>query len=148
MTNEVKIVPEEIHLFHIDILESVIKETTNKKVRDFELGLAHSIMHNLKDQRIKIGLNIKIKEKTTQGEEANAHFSIDFHYQIEQLENFYKLNDTQHPIFSGLLIRTVLGLSISTARGIIYERLSNSNLRGIILPVLDPKKVLLEINKN
>ncbi|MEG0851794.1 MAG: hypothetical protein RSF34_12610 [Flavobacterium sp.] len=145
MTKDIKIVPEEIHLFHIDVVESVIKEGSERKKGEFELGLAHTMMHNLKDNRVKIGLFIDLSSKyTTEDESTNAHFSIDFHYQVENLGNFYKLKDDGQPIFSALLITTLLGLSLSTGRGIIYEKLSNSNFRGIIIPVLDARKILTE----
>jgi len=148
MNQDIKIVPEEIHLFHIDVIESSIKETGNKKEEEFELGIAHTIMHNLKDQRVKISLYIDLNtDESNDVDITHAHFRIDFHYQIENLSNFYKFNEKNQPIFSSLLITTVLGLSLSTARGIIYERLSNSNFRGIILPVLDAKKILSEKRK-
>ena len=148
MNQDIKIVPEEIHLFHIDVIESSIKETGNKKEEEFELRIAHTIMHNLKDERVKIGLYIDLNKDDSNDSDSNqAHFTIDFHYHIENLSNFYKFNDKNQPIFSSLLITTVLGLSFSTARGIIYERLSNSNFRGVILPVLDAKKILSEKRK-
>lgn len=141
MVNEVKIIPEELHLFHVDIIESEIIDSGEQKTGEFNLGLAHTIMHNLKDQRIKIGLHIKLNPKNV-GAKEKAHFIIDFHFQIMNLTNFYKLNEENRPVFSGLLIASLLGLSFSTARGIIFERLSNTSLQGIILPVIDPKSML------
>lgn len=39
---------------------------------------------------------------------------------------------------------TLLGTAYSTARGIIFERTRGTYFDGVILPVIDPFKVLLE----
>lgn len=53
--SEVKINPEKLHLFHINIIESSIKDLPNKGKVPFSINVAHKTMHNLKDERIKIG---------------------------------------------------------------------------------------------
>lgn len=141
MTNSVKIIPEEITLFHIDILESSIKDVSDKKQGEFNINVAHSTMHNLNDQRVKIGLFIDLSTKNNPNG-GKANFRIDFHFHINNLNNFYELKQDKQPVFSWLLIATLLGLSFSTARGIIFERLSNTNLKHIILPVVDPKNMM------
>ena len=107
MSNEVKIDPEKIHLFHINIVESSIKDVSHKGENNFKINIAQTTMHNLKDERVKIGLFMD-----------------------------------NSPIFTGVLIATLLGVSFSTARGIIFERLSNTNMQGMILPVVAPQKML------
>jgi hypothetical protein len=141
MTNSVKIIPEEITLFHIDILESSIKDVSDKKQGEFNINVAHSTMHNLNDQRVKIGLFIDLSTKNNPNS-GKANFRIDFHFHINNLNNFYEVKQDKQPVFSWLLIATLLGLSFSTARGIIFERLSNTNLKHIILPVVDPKNMM------
>lgn len=140
MTASVTIKPEEIHLFHIDIIESSITELPFDTSGDFDLGVVQSVMHNLKGQRVKIGLEIELK-KSASPHDILAEFVIDFHFQVKNLENFYELKEDK-PIFSGLLISTLMGLSFSTARGIIFERLSNANIHGVILPVINPRDLL------
>lgn len=142
MVKEVKIIPEEINLFHIDILESSVKDLSKKEALGFNLHVAHTTMHNLNEQRVKIGLLIDLDTENNIME-GKAHFVIDFHYHIQNLNNFYEVKETGELLFSGLLISTLIGLSFSTARGIIFERLSNTNLQGVILPVVDPKKILI-----
>lgn len=142
MAKETKIIPEEIHLFHLDVLESSIKDLAQAGGFEFNLKVAHTIMHNLKEQRVKIGLLIDLNAKDNT-QKANAHFSMDFHFQIEHLGNFYEIQNDGSPLFSGLLISTLFSISFSTARGVIYERLSNTNLQGILLPVINPKRLLV-----
>jgi len=141
MTKEVKIIPREIHLFHIDVVEISIKELSTDKSGEFKVNVAHTIMHNLKEQRLKIGLNIELNGEN-HSEEGKANFVIDFHFHIDNLKNFYSINEQNKPVFSGLLVATLLGLSFSTARGIIFERLAGTSLKGMILPVVDPKMIL------
>lgn len=141
--DEIKIIPENINLFHLNIVESRIIDAIQKKESVYQVNVAHTTMHNLEDERLKIGLLIDIINDITDNKGiTNAHFNIDFHYKIKDLKTFYTLDENSTPIFSGLLIATLLGISFSTARGLIYERLSATNLSGIILPVVSPSKIL------
>ncbi|UNY99866.1 hypothetical protein MQE36_05835 [Zhouia spongiae] len=141
MSKEVKIDPEKIHLFHINIVESSIKDVAQKGANNFNINIAQTTMHNLKDERVKIGMFIDlIHDEVSSG--AKARFVFDFHFRVEELNNYYKLNEDGSPIFTGVLIATLLGISFSTARGIIFERLSNTNMQGIILPIVSPQKML------
>jgi len=141
MSKEVKINPENIHLFHINIVESSIKDVSQKGDNNFNINVAQTTMHNLKGERVKIGLFIDLIHDDVSSD-AKAHFVFDFHFKIDELSNYYELNEDESPIFTGLLIATLLGVSFSTARGIIFERLSNTNMQGIILPVVSPQKML------
>lgn len=143
MSNTPKIIPEEINLFHIDILEHQIGQPKVKLYID----VAHTVMHNLKEEKVK--LNLKINLETCKGDNKKcpfAHFDIDFHYHIKNLENFYTLNNNQQPTFNALLIVTLLGISFSTARGIIYEKLTANSIKNIILPIVSPQKMLIKTN--
>jgi hypothetical protein len=136
-----KIIPENINLFHINILESEITDSLKHEKLIFDLNVAHSILHNLKDERVKIGLVLNIKNKNSDVE-FKALFNIDFHYKIKDLNHFYELEKDDNLVFSGTLISTLIGISFSTARGIIYQRLAATNMKDIILPVVSPSKIL------
>lgn len=138
---EVKINPEKIHLFHINIVESSIKDLPKKGDNNFKINIAQTTMHNLKDERVKIGLHIDLIHDAVSSD-AKAHFVFDFHFRIEELSNYYELKADNSPFFKGVLIATLLGISFSTSRGIIYERLSNTNMQGMILPIVSPQKML------
>jgi len=141
MNKDVKINPEKIHLFHINIVESAIKDVSQKGNNNFKINVAQTTMHNLKDERVKIGLFIDlIHDEVTS--DAKAHFVFDFHFKIEELNKYFELKEDNSPIFKGVFIASLLGISFSTARGVIYERLSNTNMQGIILPIISPQKML------
>ncbi|KAB1068270.1 hypothetical protein F6U93_07200 [Tamlana haliotis] len=141
MNKEVKIEPEKIHLFHVNIVESAIKDVTQKEDNNFTINIAQTTMHNLKDERVKIGLFVDLIDDNVSSD-AKAHFVFDFHFKIDELSSYYELKEDNSPIFAGTLIATLLGISFSTARGIIFERLSNTNMQGMILPVVSPQKML------
>lgn len=146
MSEQSKINPEKIHLFHINVVESAIKDLAQKTESQFKINIAQTTMHNLKEERFKIGLFIDLIPDVI-STDAKAQFVFDFHYKIEELNKYYTLNNTNTPVFQGVLIATLLGISFSTARGIIFERLSNTNMKGMILPVVAPQK-LLSLQRN
>jgi len=148
---KVIIKPEEINLFHIQVNESVINAVSEKKKQNYAINVGHVLMHNLELERLKINMVIELKSETsvehTDAEISNAHFNIEFHFQIKNLKNFYTLNEKGSPVFHGLLIATLLGLSFSTARGIVYERLRKTTMEGIILPIVSPQKMMSPTRK-
>lgn len=138
---ESKIIPEDITLFHIKTLEQHIEQLKE----NLFLNVAQSVMHNLQEEKIK--LNLKINLDTCEEDDGKcpfAHFDIDFQFHIKNLGNFYTLNEKKRPIFDATLIMTLLGISFSTARGIIHEKLAAKNFHNIILPVISPQRILTD----
>jgi len=137
------IVPEKIRMFHVDIVEKNINEIGVVDELDIEFSVMHNTMHNLDDERVKIELYIEIISK----KEAGIKFHIDFHYQIQDLKDHYEINDLNKVIFSGQFIGTLIGISFSTARGIILQELQETKFKGLILPIVSPMKILEANNK-
>lgn len=133
------IIPEHIHLLAIEVAQQKIDAQAFKKHKEHRLNVGHKVLHNLKDQRIKLELVFSF-------EDANKtqllFFQIDFHFNVEQLSDFYQLKEENHPVFQAPLIATLLGISLSTARGIIFEKLQNAGLKNVILPVVSPQKMM------
>ncbi len=46
------------------------------------------------------------------------------------------------PIFNGLFISTLLGISLSISRGIIFEQFGRKGISNVLLPVVSPQKIL------
>lgn len=133
------IIPEKIKLNHIEVVSTYINDDTINKNINFEFNVAHNTKHNLGDERIKIELFINLLSS----KEIGVKFHIDFFFQIEDLKSHYKLDkDSNKPTFSGQFIATLLGISFSTARGIIYQQLQETNFNKLILPVVSPSKIL------
>lgn len=143
MEKDPKIVPENFHLFHLKIIESNIASTSNIKDLNFKIDVAHTTMHNIDQKRIKIGLMVSILGvKDDKESDVKAFFNIDFHYSIDDFERFYTINKKEQLTFNSTFIAVLLGISYSTARGIIYERLNDTSLEGVILPIVSPGKML------
>lgn len=133
------IIPEHIHLLAIEVAEQKIDAQAFKKHKEHRLNVGHKVLHNLKDERIKLELVFSFEDAA---KTQLLFFQIDFHFNVEQLSDFYQLKEENHPVFYAPLIATLLGISLSTARGIIFEKLQNAGLKNVILPVVSPQKML------
>lgn len=132
------IIPDKIKLFHIDVVSTYINDKTIDENLNLEFNVAHNSRHNLKDERVKIELFINLLSH----QELGVKFHIDFHYNITDLKSHYELDENKMPLFSGQFIATLLGISFSTARGLIFQQLQETNFKGMILPVISPLKML------
>ncbi|WP_299664621.1 hypothetical protein [uncultured Polaribacter sp.] len=137
------IIPDKIKLFHIDVVSAYINDNTIDGNLNLEFSVAHNTRHNLKDERVKIELFINLLSH----QEIGVKFHIDFHYNITDLKNHYELNENEIPLFSGQFIATLIGISFSTARGIIFQQLQETNFKGMTLPVVSPLKMLASQKK-
>lgn len=135
-----KIIPEKIHPFKIEIIDSYINDKLAENDANFEFSVAHTIQHNLKDERIKIKLLINLLLETDKN--IGTKFNIDFHYNVSDLKDHYQIDENNKPIFTGIFVATMLGISFSTARGIMFSKLSETKLSNLILPVIDPVKMI------
>ncbi len=95
-------------------------------------------MHNLQDERLKLELEFSFKDNKNQ---EILLIQIDFHFYIEKMANFYKLIEDK-PLFFPPMTATLLGVSFSTARGIIFEKLESNGIANIIIPVISPQQLL------
>lgn len=75
MKEKNKIIPENITLFHLETIRYEIKEVATPNTNDFKLSVSHKIMHNLKDERVKVSLSILLTEES----EYEALSDFDFH---------------------------------------------------------------------
>ncbi len=132
------IIPEKIKLFNIEVVDTYICDDIINDNLNLEFSVAQNTKHNLKDERIKIELFINLLSQ----EEIGVKFNIDFYFVIKDLSEQYKLNESNVPVFSHQFIATLLGISFSTARGLIFQQLQNTNFKEMILPVVSPYKML------
>ena len=145
MRTESKIVAEEIHLLKIDIVHNKMDVTAFKKANKPNIGIGHKVMHNLKDERIKIELAVAF---TDHKEQELMGMQIDFHFHIENLENFYELKEQNNPTFFGWMIATLLGIAVSTSRGILYEKFQSNDIHNVLIPVISPQSLLQSNTKS
>lgn len=139
MDSKPVIIPEEIHLFKVDVVKASINTEAFKKSPNHQLGVGHKMMHNLKDERVKFELAFSFEDDN---KIELIHFQIDFHFKIEKMKRFYTINEEKKPVFFGPLVTTLLGICISTARGIIFEQCKSNGILNLLIPIVSPQKML------
>lgn len=139
MDNKPTIQADKIHLFHMDIREFNINTQAFKIAKEHNLNIGHRLMHNLEDKRLKLDMSCSFRNHS---EEQLLQLDIDYHFHIENLEDFYTTNEDGLPKFSVAIIATILGIALSTTRGVLFEKLANQGINNIIIPVVSPMKML------
>lgn len=141
MEKQPTIVAEHIHLTKIETLKEEIDFEALKNKEPEVSGFAHKMYHNLNDERVKIELEIVLKD-SNKNDYHYCLMRLAYHFKIEKLNKFYQKNENDLPVFDGDFVATLLGISLSTARGILFEKLSRNGINNIILPVVSAQKLL------
>jgi len=143
-----KIIPELINIFQITLFKSIVTATPEYLEKPIKPGnvrvdISQSSAFNFEQKNIRVRLEIHLN-----GLDAEDHligiqgdFGLEFHFHIENLEEFTEETDEIKKVNS-ILGSTLISIAYSTARGIVFERTQGTLLTGIILPVIDPKDVL------
>jgi hypothetical protein len=139
-----KIIPSKIHLTNIKTeKENTILFDGKLDVKPtYDIKVAHSMMHNLEKELVKIRLfldvNAVVDDKPiNQG----GNYEIDFFFKIEDLKDHYQINN-EKPLFSGLFVTTLLAISYSTLRGMMFTLWKETYLQTVILPVINVPDLL------
>ena len=82
------------------------------------------------------------KEKNQLGLE--AEYGIEFHYYIDNLNEYLVQTEGNDARINSILGVTLCGISYSTARGIVLERMQGTYFDGVILPVVNANQILHE----
>jgi hypothetical protein len=135
--------PSKIHLLQIEPLKAAISEIKKEIEKDetIDLKIGHINAHHLEEKRFLMGLELVLTLTERENKE-QAIFRYNFHFMIENLEVMYKLDEEEKPIFQKVFGATLAGISYSTLRGIVFEKLLNSSWGSITLPVIDPNTIL------
>jgi len=121
--------------------------------RDFD-GIIKNLLIDTKttidideDKKI-IKIKLKIEFRLKDLLEVFFEILVETSFELSPFDQIVQKNDSGNIfITDDSITNTLLGLSFSTARGIVFERLRGSMLQGVLLPVIDPK-MLLSNNSN
>lgn len=148
-----KIDPEKIFLNGLRIIKASFEMNTDQidsleTTSIFKLGLRSEPAFDYKENIHRFRLFFKATGMNDDETKiiCYADYGIEFHYYIENLED-YLTEDEEMPggySVNSVLGATIAGISYSTSRGIILERTQSTNFRGIILPVIDPFRLITE----
>lgn len=138
------IIPSKIHLTNIKTIKenTVLFDGKLDTNPTYDIKVAHSMMHNLEKEIVKIRLfldvNAVVDDKPiNQG----GNYEIDFFFKIEDLKDHYQFNN-EKPLFSGLFVTTLLAITYSTLRGMMFTLWKDTYLKSVILPVINVPDLL------
>lgn len=143
-----KIVPELISIFFVKVYKSnhsTSIEYLDKPIQPttFKVQVAQNMAWNEDEKNIRIRLELRLEgvDNTDKEIGLNAEYGIEFQVHVDNLEQFIEDENGVKKI-NGQMAATIMGIVYSTARGIIVERTQATYFNGVILPVIDPKKLL------
>ncbi len=149
--NRPGIQPDLIHLTEVHILAASFETSDayrENPVKPMEVyfGFGKQLAHNLEHGRTRIRLGVTMEGQDEKGVSlgVTCRYDLEFHFRVDNFQDFVVKDDQGNVKIHALLGATLLGIAFSTARGIIYERTRGTFLDGVILPVIDPHKLLME----
>ena len=146
-----QIVPEKIHLVSANIFKANLDTAERyleapEKLTRFNFGVANQIAYHLARNMARYRLYFTLEAQDQEGKPlgVKVEYGIEFHFEVENLNDFAKEQQDGTFQLDATMGATLLGIAFSTARGIIFERTRGTFFDGVILPVVDPFKVLEE----
>jgi len=143
-----KIEPEKIHLVKLQTLKGLLDNAAygkDRPINDYDYFFDASIGVNATEKVVGVKLVVEVKAIKTAQEpsELVAAYTHELIFVIDNLDDFTDVLEGQpQPKVDRLMLGTLLGITYSTVRGIIYTRTQGENMKGILLPVIDPKQLL------
>ena len=136
----IKVNTDDLVLFDINSESNI--SIQEELLADNSLKIGHNIAHNIEEGKIKVELSIKIENENKID---FASFEISCFFLIENSSNYLIEIEDQKNFHIQLLI-TLISISYSTARGIIYQKLQDTDFNNIILPIVSPIKLISDQN--
>ena len=141
--------PEKIHVVDIKTSKGSIDAATDVDTNaiaghrfQFELGTGLTA-----DEKV-VGLNLQVNIEAVDIEnnvlQIKGSYTHEIIFVIDNLEDFLELDEeTEHKYrIDALLGSTIAGIAFSTVRGIIFTRTQGTSLGAVILPVINPQKLI------
>lgn len=146
-----KILPEELHLVGINVFKSLLETSEEfmdnpQKVKAFDFGVSKNIAYNLNKEMMRYRLHFIVDAHNDDQSPLGlkAEYGIEFHFKIDNLNNFVRLKNGDEIETHIGLAATLFAIAYSTSRGIVLERMQGTYFDGVILPIIDPYKVMQE----
>ncbi|PPK92981.1 hypothetical protein LY01_02685 [Nonlabens xylanidelens] len=144
----VKIIPEKIHLQDIKTINAKLERSPDINIvagaEGFDLRFAHNLSWDDTNNRVALTLLIEADARSTNnGLMGKGFFELLFLFHIENLQD-YLTSDKDLVKMNILLAATLVGLSFSTSRGMLLTFTRNTLFEGLILPIVNPVKIIKE----
>lgn len=137
-----------IALHHIKEIEFFIKELSKQDIENFEeddlkisLGYDFSIRP---EEFLEINIGVKYEHDNEREKQLNKIMEINslFVFEVNGISNLVTANEDNSIELPNDLMRNVLGISISTSRGIIHCKTQNYFLHDYPLPLFDANDLI------
>lgn len=141
--------PQKIHLQtiriikeHLDCTDEFLEDPV--PIESFVFGHDYSQAVNLDVLGLRSRLYLRLKGLDQKENDLGieAEYGVEFHFEVENLQDFTEPPENDIVKLKGALPATIAGMSYSTARGIIWEKLSGTSFSHIVLPVINPVELL------
>lgn len=149
MSNERIIDPEKIHLINIKTSKGNIDAAADIDVNaiaghefSFELGTGLNVEDNVIGMNLVV--NIQAKDSADKLLPINGSYTHEIVFIVDNLKDFLEPDESGNNKYKidGGLGSTIVSIAYSTIRGIIFTRTQGTSLGSVILPVINPKKLM------
>lgn len=140
--------PEKIHLVQIKTVKGLINtelDALDAHVSEYDFNFDVSVGVNANERIVGILFKVAITALGSQKEvlQLNASYTHELVFEVENLEDFTDPQENMpEPKVDKFMLGTLLGIAYSTIRGIVYTRTQGTALKGVLLPVVDPKRFI------
>lgn len=143
------IIPEKIRITSINIFRAKMETTEAfledpKKPEAFDFGISNEMAHNVDDKKSRCRIFLDLEAHNSENEPIglSLDYGLEFQFYVDNFSDFFKERKSGKVDMDITLAATLLAMAYSTARGVVYERTRGTYFDGILLPVIDPFKVL------
>lgn len=151
MNPEKKIEPEKIQIVNIRTIKGNIEAPTDvnmEVIAGHKFNFEAELGFNKAEKLVGIQLMVYIDAMDKGGSLLNitGSYTHEVVFRVDNIDDFVQLDTDEkaREIFQidELMGSTLMSITYSTVRGIIYSRTQGTSLGMVILPVIDPKKLL------
>lgn len=146
MEEQDKIIPDKIHLIRAKTITGFLNhagDIDDDEIKGFSSSFNFTTAYSIESKRIKNTLSIDIKaEKENISIELEAGYTVEFTFEIDNLEELSEKQEDGTVKISIHLAATLAGVCYSTLRGIVLTRTQRTPLNGMIMPVINPYTLL------
>ena len=145
-----KIRMSSVEVVSFQIRNGSTKTFYKRDIRGVDYKFSTEFGYNLEDKIFLVTINTQIgvvHDEPTE-EDISGECKIEFTFDVDNIEEYFIGNESK--VSEGgfgtdaSFVYTLVGLSFSTARGIIFSRSLGTMLDGLLLPVIAPKELLLK----
>jgi hypothetical protein len=136
---------DKIQMVKASCLSFSVKNKAAEEIRGFIFDYKTETKADAENKLVFIQLKVEISGKLSEkeGQVNLGNFEFGFVYRVENLDELIQLED-DHRYLDTMLQMSLLGISFSTARGIILTKAANTAISDAYLPILNPALLLGE----